>query len=92
MKKHVSYNKLSARRQRAEDRKHRTTWGFSPVTRKKESGKIYNRKRTRYRDQEIPPTVSFLYYIILYARRESRALFDREYDEFHQHVDREDEQ
>ena len=45
--KYIPRSKLSAGKRKAADRERRVTWGFSPVTRVRESGKIYNRKRTR---------------------------------------------
>ena len=62
MTRHISYNKLSAKKRRAANAARRREWGFSPVTRVKQSGKIYNRKRTRRRDLDDLPTVSFLLY------------------------------
>ena len=65
MAKHISREKLSAKKRKALDAARRRTWGFSPVTRTKESGKIYNRKRTRNRDFYDSPSVSF-YFIDYY--------------------------
>ena len=51
MDKFVPYRKLSKKKKRELDGKRRNTWGgLSPVTRKKESRKAYNRKRMRERD------------------------------------------
>lgn len=47
MEKFVPYEKLSAKERRQADRQRRASWIMSPVTRVKESGKIYNRKRLR---------------------------------------------
>ena len=43
--KFVPREKLSKRRRRALDRERRAGWGFSPVTRRVESKKAYDRKR-----------------------------------------------
>ena len=61
MTKYISYNKLSAKKRKAANAARRREWGFSPVTRVKESGRIYNRKRTRKWDRDGFPTVSFYY-------------------------------
>lgn len=48
MEKFVPYDKLSKRRKCELDRARRTTWGaMSPVTKKKDSATIYNRKKHR---------------------------------------------
>lgn len=47
MKKIIPYEKLSKKEQRKQNRSKRTVWGFSPVTRRKESARLYNRKKTR---------------------------------------------
>ena len=45
MKKFIPKDKLGKKARRELDRRQRVTWGFSPVTRTKESKKIYSRKR-----------------------------------------------
>ncbi len=45
MKKVVARKKLGKKVRRALDAEKRVTWSFSPVTRRVESRKIYNRKR-----------------------------------------------
>ncbi|MBP3428323.1 MAG: hypothetical protein J6M47_08700 [Clostridia bacterium] len=48
MEKFVPYEKMSKRQRREADRARRATWGdVSPVTKKKESAKLYNRKKHR---------------------------------------------
>jgi len=48
MKKHVPYEKLSKKAQRARDLMERAHWGdVRPVTRRIESGKAYSRKKDR---------------------------------------------
>jgi hypothetical protein len=43
----ISKNKLSKKARRELDKQKRVTWDFSPVSRIKESKKVYNRKRLR---------------------------------------------
>lgn len=53
MHKFIPREKMSKKARRALATKNRTTWDFSPVSRKVESGKRYNRKknpRVRYGD------------------------------------------
>ena len=51
MAKFIPYKKLSKRKKRELDRKRRNTWGvLSPVTRRAENRRAYNRKRARRRD------------------------------------------
>lgn len=48
MQRFIPYEKLSKRRQRELDRKKRGSWGeISPVTRKPENPKAYNRRNAR---------------------------------------------
>ena len=41
----VSENKMSKKARKELNNSRRVTWGFSPVTKKVESRKVYNRKR-----------------------------------------------
>ena len=52
MKKIISKAKLSKKARKKLDAEKRTTWTFSPVTRRVESKKIYNRKKISRTDQE----------------------------------------
>ena len=45
MKKFVPREKLGKKARKQLDSEQRTTWAFSPVTKKVESKKLYNRKR-----------------------------------------------
>ena len=45
MKKIIPKEKLSKKARKQLDNEQRTTWTFSPVTKKVESKKLYNRKR-----------------------------------------------
>ncbi|MBQ7825050.1 MAG: hypothetical protein IJ337_01700 [Clostridia bacterium] len=51
MKGFVQYEKLSKKQKREIDKAKRMTWGdVSPVTKRIESAKLYNRKRHQRRD------------------------------------------
>ena len=45
MAKFISRQKLSKKAKKELDSRQRATWSFSPVTKKVESKKLYNRKR-----------------------------------------------
>ena len=45
MKKFIPKEKLGKKARKQLDNEQRTTWTFSPVTKKVESKKLYNRKR-----------------------------------------------
>ena len=45
MKTFTPYEKMSKKEKAALNKSKRVEWGFSPVTRTKQSAKIYNRKR-----------------------------------------------
>lgn len=45
MKKVISRDKMSKKAQRELARQKRNTWPVSPITRVKESGKVYSRKK-----------------------------------------------
>ena len=45
MKRFVPREKLGKKARKQLDSERRTTWAFSPVTKKMESKKLYNRKR-----------------------------------------------
>lgn len=48
MDKFIPYEKLSKKEKRKQDAKKRNTWGsFSPVTRKPENSRAYNRRKMR---------------------------------------------
>ena len=63
MDKFIPYEKLSKKKRREIDRKKRNTWnGFSPVTRKPEDPKVYNRRRTRVREED-PDARFFVFFL-----------------------------
>ena len=50
MKKFIPKEKLGKKARKQLDSEQRTTWAFSPVTKKVESKKLYNRKRKAHED------------------------------------------
>lgn len=64
MEKFVPYEKMSKRTRRELDRQRRGSWGaISPVSRKVESKKVYNRKKMQPRNDF--ETASFFRFVIL---------------------------
>ena len=60
MEKFIPYEKLSKKEKRKIDAMRRSSWGdVNPVSRKVESKKVYNRKRTQDWKNELPDPVSF---------------------------------
>lgn len=47
----ISKNKMSKKARKELESQQRVTWGFSPVSRVKPSGKIYSRKKDKHRYQ-----------------------------------------
>ena len=63
MKKFIPKEKLCKKARKQLDSKQRSTWTFSPVTKKVESKKLYNRKRKahdRYDDYGMGFSYGFL--------------------------------
>ena len=60
MEKMIPYRKLSKREKKAFNAKRRVTWGFSPVTRKKDSAKTYSRKKAKQWSDEASDTLPSL--------------------------------
>ncbi len=60
MNKMISYDKLSKKEKKAYDAKRRVVWPFSPVTRKKESGKAYDRRKARKWEEDISLAALFV--------------------------------
>ena len=48
MAKFISREKLSKKARKELDNQKRTVWGFSPTTRKVESKKLYNRRKSAH--------------------------------------------
>ena len=63
MEKFIPYEKLSKKEKRRLDAQRRTTWGaFSPITRKPENSKAYNRSKARnWRRAQYEPIPGFLF-------------------------------
>lgn len=56
MKKFIPYEKMSKRERRNIDRQRRGSWGvISPVSRKVESKKLYNRKKAKQDEDSASP-------------------------------------
>lgn len=61
MQKYIPYEKLSKKEKRKADARGRSTWGqLSPVTRKPENSKAYNRRKTQNWKRELPDSGPFL--------------------------------
>lgn len=55
MEKYIPYEKLSKKKRRELDARQRGSWnGFSPVTRRPENPKAYNRQKARKRSDDFP--------------------------------------
>lgn len=52
MKKFIPRDKMSKKARKQLDEQQRATWGFSPVTKKVESKKLYNRKKKTHARQD----------------------------------------
>lgn len=60
MKAYIPYEKLSKKEQRKQNAARRTTWGpLSPVTRKPQNSKAYNRKKAQSWKKDLPTSVPF---------------------------------
>ena len=53
MNRMISYEKMSKKQKKAYNQKRRVVWEFSPVTRKKESGKSYDRRKARKWEEDV---------------------------------------
>ena len=60
MNRMIPYGKMSKKQKKAYDEKRRVVWEFSPVTRKKESGKAYDRRKARKWEEDVSFTALFL--------------------------------
>ena len=59
MEKFILYEKLSKKKKRELDAGRRTVWAISPVTRKSENQKAYNRRKAQKRMDEPASVLSF---------------------------------
>lgn len=62
MEKFIPYEKLSKKRKRALDAKRRETWHISPVTRRPDNPKAYNRKKAQKWNFDDSSSVLFPYF------------------------------
>ena len=69
MEKFIPYEKLSKKKKRELDAGKRTVWAISPVTRKPEIPKAYNRKKAQKRMDD-PASVLSVFSVSI-ARREN---------------------
>ena len=67
MEKFIPYEKLSKKKKREQDALRRTLWAVSPVTRRSENPKAYNRKKAQKRMDD-PGSVLSLFYKIVVPR------------------------
>ena len=67
MDKFIPYEKLSKKKKRELDLKKRKSWTMSPVTRRPENPKAYNRKKARKRDLDDLPDAPFSYPVSVYV-------------------------
>ena len=59
---YIPLEKQSKRKQKEQHAIHRRDWGsISPVTRKVENGKLYNRKKAKQRWHDFEPGLVFLF-------------------------------
>jgi len=59
MEKFIPYEKLSKKKKRELDADRRTVWAISPVTRKSENPKAYNRKKAQKWKNDSGSVLSF---------------------------------
>ena len=59
MEKFIPYEKLSKKKKRELDESRRTLWAISPVTRRPENPKAYNRKKAQKRMDDSDSALSF---------------------------------
>ncbi|MBQ6464815.1 MAG: hypothetical protein IJJ43_00925 [Oscillospiraceae bacterium] len=67
MEKFIPYEKLSKKKKRELDADRRTLWAISPVMRRPENPKAYNRKKAQKRMDD-PASVLSLFYKIVVSR------------------------
>lgn len=63
MKRYIPREKLSKKAKREQDRANRQTWEISPVTRRTENKKAYDRKKSRqWKDDDSTAGILFVLY------------------------------
>ncbi len=68
MKKFTPYEKLSKKKKRELDAGRRTVWAISPVTRRPENPKVYNRKKAQKWKDDSASVLSLFQSILVEAR------------------------
>lgn len=70
MEKFVPYEKLSKKKRRELDAARRGSWGgVSPITRKPQNSKAYNRRKTQDWTRDLPPKPVSFVICVLHAIR-----------------------
>ncbi len=67
MEKFIPYDKLSKKERRKLDAMRRGTWSISPVTRRVESKKRYDRKKAGRRD-DYPDALPFDFFLLIFPQ------------------------
>ena len=67
MPKFIPREKLGKKARRSLDAEKRATWGFSPVTRKVENKKHYNRKKSAYAWKNDFGMSAFVCFLVLFC-------------------------
>ena len=74
MEKFIPYEKLSKKKKRELDAGKRTVWAISPVTRRPENPKAYNRKKAQKRMDDPGSVLSLFNKIMSPGRRGKRTV------------------
>ena len=72
MEKFIPYEKLSKKKKRELNESRRTRWTISPVTRRPENPKAYNRKKAQKRMDDPASVLSLFYKIVVPRLRRGR--------------------
>ena len=68
MKKFTPYEKLSKKKKRELDAGRRMVWAISPVTRRPDNPKVYNRKKAQKWEDDSASVLSLFWSILVEAR------------------------
>ena len=75
MEKYIPYEKLSKKKRRELDARQRGSWnGFSPVTRRPENPKAYNRQKARKRSDDFPDRAFFFQKTSIFLKKQFHFL------------------
>ncbi len=85
MKKYTPYAKLSKKQKRVLDQQKRVTWRFSPITRRPENPKAYQRKKARHWMIESSDVLFFISFIYLRRKRHDLILSLLHWDNLTEH-------